>query len=144
MRKGISEIVSSVLILAIAVSVAAVYAQWAPDFSENTTQQVADQANNQLKCSNAAFNIRTVEYDRTAQLATFNISNTGTINFNNDITVTAVNSSQITGQKTIASLEVEETQLVELQTDKIPGTLIASSQECPELRSTEDNIDVSK
>lgn len=144
MRKGISEIISSVLLLAIAVSIAGVYSQWAPQYSEDTAEEIGDQANNQVKCNNAVFDIYDVKYDLTSQRATFRLSNKGTINFNEDITITAVNASQIIGQKTINSLEVEETQLTELPTDKIPEILIASSQECPDLEITEEQIDVQK
>lgn len=144
MRKGISEIISSVLLLAIAVSVAGVYSQWAPDFAESASETAGTQAENQIKCSNAAFDISEISYDRTGQITEFNISNKGTINFENDITITSVNSSQIVGQKTIKQLEVEETQQVELQSDKIPELLVASSQECPELRVSEENINVQK
>lgn len=144
MRKGISEIISSVLLLAIAVSLAGFYSQWAPDFAKNTTETAGVQAENQIKCSNAAFDISEVNYDITGQITKFKLSNKGTISFNNDITVTAANSSQIIQQKTIGSLEVEETRLVELQSDKAPDILVASSQECPELRISEENIDVQK
>lgn len=144
MSKGLSQIVSSVLLLAIAISIAGVYSQWAPDYSRNTSQKVADQAENQMKCSNAAFDISEAEYDITGQRATLKLSNKGTINFNNDIEITVVNSSQITGQKTIGNLEVEETQLIDIESEKIPEALIASSQECPELREIEEMIEVSK
>lgn len=144
MTKGISEIISSILLLAIAVSIAGVYSQWAPEYSKNASQQVSDQAENKLKCSNAAFDISEVKYDITGQRATLNISNKGTINFNNDITITVINSSQITGEKTIGQLEVEETQYTAVGSDKIPEAVIASSQECPELRETEESIDVSQ
>lgn len=143
MRKGISEIVSSALILAIAVSVAGVYAQWAPDFSENTTENIAGQSENQIKCSNAAFNIEGAKYDITGELAEFNLSNKGTINFFDDITVAAINSSRITKQKTIGELEVEETQRVDLDSNKTPDKIIASSKDCPELKVVEDQITVS-
>lgn len=144
MSKGISEIISSVILLAVAISIAAVYAQWAPDFSRNTTQQVADQTQNELKCSNAAFDISEASYDITGQLIRFKISNKGTINFNDDITVTAINSSQISAQKTIGQLEVEETQQIEIDSNTTPELLIASSKDCPELRMNEESIDVSK
>jgi flagellin-like protein len=137
MRKGISEIISSVLLLAIAVSIAGIYSQWAPDFSRNTSQEIANDAENQLKCSNAAFSVSEVEYDSLEQILTFELSNKGTITFNNDILITAVNSSEIAGQKTIGTLQVGETQSVELETNRKPDTLITSSQECPDLRVTE-------
>lgn len=141
MRKGISEIVSSVLLLAIAVSIAGVYSQWAPDLSRNTSEQITDQADNQLKCSNAAFGTTEVKYDKVSQTLTFELSNKGTINFNNDLTVTAVNSSEIVGQKKISSLMVDNTKSVEIETDRFPEILIVNSQECPDLRISEDSIE---
>lgn len=144
MRKGISEIISSVLLLAIAISVAAVYSQWAPDYSKNTSKEISQQVENEMKCSNAAFDISEAEYDITGEIVLLKLSNKGTINFNNDITITAVNNSQIAGQKTIGSLEVEETQNTEIDSKKAPELLIASSQECPELKITEETIDIHK
>lgn len=141
MRKGISEIISSVLLLAIAVSVAGVYSQWAPDLSRNTSQEITNQAENQLKCSNAAFGISKVKYDTVGQSLIFEISNEGTISFNDDLTATAVNSSEIVGQKKIGSLMVDGTQSVELETDRGPETLIVTSQECPDLRAIEESIE---
>ncbi len=140
MRKGISEIISSVLLLAIAVSIAGVYSQWAPDLSRNTSEEIANNADSQLKCSNAAFGVSNVEYDTVGQILSFEISNKGTISFNNGLTATAVNSSEIVGQKNINSLEVDGTQSVELETDRGPEILVVSSQECPDLRVTEENI----
>lgn len=141
MRKGISEIISSVLLLAIAVSVAGVYSQWAPDLSRNTSEHITDQSDNQLKCGNAAFGTSEVKYDTVSQTLTFELSNKGTINFNNDLTVTAVNSSEIVGQKLISSLMVDKTKSVELETDRGPGLFIVNSQECPNLRVSEDSIE---
>lgn len=141
MRKGISEIISSVLLLAIAVSVAGVYSQWAPEFSRNTSEEIANNADNRLKCSNAAFGVSDVKYDIVGQTLSFELSNQGTIAFSNDLIVTAVNSSEIIGQKTITSLEVDGTQSVELETDRGPEVLVISSQECPDLRFTEENIE---
>jgi len=144
MKKGISQIVSSVLLMAIAVSIAGVYSEWAPEFSEETSQKIADQTNNQLKCNNADFRVSEVKYDITGQQLTFEISNTGTINFNNDITVSSINSSNIVSQKTIESLEVDENRLIELNSDKITQIMVVTSRECPELRQINEDIDVTK
>jgi len=144
MRKGISQILSSVLLLAITVSVAGIYSQWAPSFSTNTSQQVADQAENKLKCENAAFGVSEVEYDITGNLLKLRISNGGTINFNDDITVTGINSSKIIAERTIGSLGVDEDRLVELRSEKVTDIVVVTSQECPELRVIEENVQVSK
>jgi len=140
-RKGISEIVSSVLLLTIAVSVAGVYSQWAPELSRNTGDRIEDQTANQLKCNNAAFGTTGAKYDTTTQTLRFELSNKGTINFNNDLTVTAVNSSEIVGQKKISSLMVDNTRSIELETDRVPEILIVNSQECPDLQVSEDSIE---
>lgn len=141
MSKGISEIISSVLLLAIAVSVAGVYSQWAPDLSRNTSQEITNQADNQLKCSNAALSISEAEYDTAGQDLTFELSNKGTISFNDDLTATAVNSSEIVGQEEIGSLMVDESQSIELEVDRGPEILIVTSNECTDLRASEENID---
>lgn len=144
MRKGISQIISSVLLLAITVSVAGIYSQWAPSFSTNATQQVADQADNDLKCENAAFGVSEAEYDITGNLLKLRLSNGGTISFNDDITITGINSSEIIAEKTIGSLGVEEDRLVELSSERVTDVVVITSQNCPELRVIEEDVQVSK
>lgn len=140
MKKGISEIISSVLLLAIAVSVAGVYSQWAPDFSRNTSEEIANQADNQLKCSNAAFSVSSVEYDTVTQTLSLETSNKGTINFENDLSVTAFNSSEAVGQKKITSLRTGSSESVEIEVDRSPEVVVVSSQSCPDLRTIEESI----
>lgn len=144
MRKGVSQIISSVLLLALTVSIAGIYSQWAPEFSSSTGKEVANQADNNLKCNNAAFGISEAEYDITGQLLKLQISNRGTINFNNDITVSSVKSSRIIKQKTIGSLGVDESRLVEIKSEEAPELIVITSQECPDLERIEENIDVSR
>ncbi len=141
---GISALVSSVLLLAVAVSIAGIYSSWAPEISEDATQEAVDQANNQITCRNAGFNIRSVSYDITGNVAEVEIVNTGTISLYNDLTVVALNRSEVTGQKTLKELEVRDELVTELRSEKIPDTIIVSSSECPEKEVSTDSIDVSK
>lgn len=144
MKKGISELISAALLLAITISVAGVYLQWAPEISERIAKDSANKTNNQIKCQNAAIDIKNVEYDRTASNTTFDLENKGTISFYEDLTVAALNSSGVTGRKDIKELQVEETETVELNTGKIPDEIIGSSQDCPELNIQEDSVNVTR
>ncbi|MBC5793486.1 MAG: hypothetical protein H8Z69_05650 [Nanohaloarchaea archaeon] len=141
---GISALVSSVLLLAVAVSIAGIYSSWAPELAQDATKEAADQANNQITCRNAGFNIRSVSYDITGNLAEVEIINTGTINLYDDLTLVALNMSEVTGQKTLNELEVGDELVTELRSEKIPETIIASSSECPEKRVSTDSINVSQ
>lgn len=140
--KGISQVITSALLLAIGVSVAGVYAQWAPDFSENATQKVVDQTNQDIKCKNAAIDIKDANYSKSATLATFELDNTGTINLYEGITIVTINSSSVTEQKNIQELEVKENRRVELNTSKKPDKIIASSKDCPRLEVEEDSVKI--
>lgn len=146
MRKGVSQIISSVLLLAIAVSIGGIYSQWAPDFSEMISQDAADRSNDRIKCSNAGINIENAKYDISGQLAELELSNTGTIRFNADIQVAAMNSSQISGSTTVSELDVEETELVTLRSEKVPEKIIASvtGEACPGLSIETSQIAVTE
>lgn len=144
MRKGISQILSSVLLLAVTVSIAGVYSQWAPSFSSDTSQQVADQADSNLKCGNAAFGVSDVNYDITGNILTLEISNGGTINFNDDITVTGFNSSEIIAERQIGSLGVDENRFVEVRSDRVVEVVVVTSSACPELEVVEEDVEVTR
>jgi len=128
--------------LAVAVSIAGVYSTWAPELSKQLGGEATDQAENTITCRNAGMDIRGAEYDITGEVAKVNISNTGTISLYNDVSVVVLNSSEVAGEETISELEVSETQLVEIRSEKIPEILVASSNQCPDLRTSTESIDV--
>lgn len=138
--KGISSLITSVLILAIAVSLAGIYSEWAPRVTENLTTQATEGTESDLKCGNAALSIQGPEYDRTGELTLFDLRNAGTIRFQDDITIAAVNSSLIINQTNITSLGVDETISERIYTNKYPDRMIAYSEECPALQEEETVI----
>lgn len=142
MKKGISQVISSTLLIAVAVSIAGLYAQWAPDFSQDTTGQVAEDINSDIKCRNAGVDISEAFYDKSGQRTTFELRNTGTISFYRSITVYALQDSQVMHTMNVSELEVDETQDLEIESDLVPDTIIASIKTCPSLRVRETDITV--
>lgn len=142
--KGISQVIVSVLLLAVALSVAGIYTKWAPELAGDATGKAADQTENQIKCRNAGIYLKDADYDKTGNNAEISIENTGTIALYNDITLVAINSSKTTGSTTIAELEVDEEQSVVVRSEKTPEVVAATSKECPGLKSSIDSINVTK
>lgn len=142
--KGVSSIIATVLILAIAVSLAGIYSEWAPRVTENLTRTATDNSESNLKCRNAALSIQDPIYDKTGEVTLFDLRNAGTIRFSEDITIVVVNSSRVVNRTNITSLGVDETVSERVQTNRYPDRMIAFSEQCPDLQEEETIIDIRK
>lgn len=142
--KGLSQIISATIILAVGVTVASIYAGWAPDFAGDIVGDAANQSNSQIKCSNAALSIRDAEYDRTGQVIEFDVENSGTIRLSHGLQVGAFNSSSTLNRTSISRLDVGETHHLRIDSSKAPSRILVTSTECPELGVEETRIDVHK
>jgi len=141
--KGISQVVSAVVILAVSVSLVSIYAEWAPTFTEDIVGKVADQTDREIKCDNAAISIDDAEYSRSAKRVFFDLRNTGTIRLSGGLNAGAFNSSIVTNRTTISSLEVDETREITIISTKIPDEILVSSKDCPEIEVSEERITIS-
>lgn len=130
--KGISQVVASALLLAVAIAVAGVYANWAPNLAEKTGQDIADQSDKDIKCRNVGFNVENITYDRSAAHTIVRVRNTGTINLRDDVSIVTLNDSEIIGSKTIGQLEVDEKVRTTVTSDYSPDQVVVSSKGCPE------------
>lgn len=91
MKKGVSPIVSTVILILIAVSLAAIVAPWAYNMVTNTTGDITDDTIDDITCQNAAYDFITsygtygVDYNFTGVAHNLNVSikNTGTISLYN-------------------------------------------------------------
>jgi len=103
-RKAVSPIVSGVILILIAVSLAAIVAPWAYDLVKNATQNTGDSAISDIECQNAAYDFVTsygtygVMWNFTDQGHNLNVSirNTGTISLYNFSIQIRHNSTDIT------------------------------------------------
>lgn len=142
--KGLSNVISSVLILAVSISLVSIYAGWAPDFANQLAEDAANDTNRNIKCSNAALSLENATYDLSGQATLIDLENTGTIRFTQGVRIGAFNSSSPIARKTVPLLEVGETEEVTLESEKVPDTVVATSEDCPELKKQEDSINVQK
>ncbi len=141
--KGISEIVSAVVILGIGISLVSLYAEWAPTFAEDTVGDFSNRSGQQIKCSNAAFSIKDAEYDKSSNSTIFYLENDGTIRFAGGITVGVFNSTTVEiGRKAIQNLDVEQEKRISVDSPRIPSYIIATSRDCPDVEATEERINV--
>ncbi|MFQ3275154.1 MAG: archaellum component FlaF (FlaF/FlaG flagellin family) [Candidatus Nanohaloarchaea archaeon] len=139
--KGLSQVITSALILAVGISVAGVYANWAPDFAERVAEDTADQQNQDLRCRNAGIRINGAVYDLTGNFTEVEITNIGTIDLRDDLTVTSVNQSRVIGNKEINQIEVESTRIVQVESDEKPESVVITSSGCPDLEASIQNIE---
>lgn len=138
--KGLSQVVTSALILAVGISVAGVYANWAPDFAGEVAGETADQQNQDLRCSNSALRVNSAVYDLTGNFTEIEITNTGTINLRNELTAASLNQSRIIGQTEINRIDVEATRITQIDSDEKPESVVITSSECPDLEASIDSI----
>lgn len=138
--KGLSQVITSTLILAVGVSVAGVYANWAPDFAEGVAGETADQQNQEMRCDNSAVRIDSAAYDLTGNFTEVEMTNTGTINLRDELTAASVNNSRIIGTTDINEIEVDSTRIVRVDSDEKPDSMVITSNECPNLETSTDII----
>lgn len=129
--KGVSQVLTSTLVLAVAISVAGVYSNWAPDFAEDITGETADQTNQDIRCGNAGLTISSAEYDKSGRFTDVELRNSGTINLN-EVDTVAFNDSEIVGQTSIQSIGADESRQIRIDGQEIPSRIAASSSDCPQ------------
>lgn len=143
--KGVSQVLTSAIILAVGVAVAGVYSTWAPNFAEDITGQTADQTNSNIKCSNADLSIETVQYDLSGNFTEVGLRNSGTIDLRGGVEVVMYNQSRIIARQTIDNLQAGNTLTRRIDGDEIPDRMAASSSDCPgEVVVSTDVVDVTE
>lgn len=130
--KGVSQVISAVLVLAVAVSIAGVYANWAPEFARNITERTTQQHQADLTCENAAVNIRSAKYYSSQNIVEVEIENTGTVNLYEGFITAALNQrAEVIGNKTIEGIEVGEKDNFQIEVTGEPSEIILNSRNCP-------------
>lgn len=140
--KGASQVISMALLVGIGLSIAGIYSQWAPNLALNASKETVSQAEQNLKCSNAAIEIKEVTYDKSGPRTIIKLKNTGTINFYGNITVNLINESRVLERSYTDGLNVEEEKRIETTQSEIPERVILTNEECPDLDIEETFIQV--
>lgn len=141
--KGLSQVIASTLILAVGISIAGIYANWAPNFAEDVAADAAERENQELRCSNADLRLENVKYDLTGGFTEIKLVNTGTINLRDDLTAATFNQSRTIGSTEINQIEVDTTRTIRVDSTEIPDQAAIISNDCEQLETSTSNIEIS-
>lgn len=139
--KGVSQVITAVLLVSVSVALASLYAGWAPELSRNITSKAVDNAESATKCRNAALSVQNPYYDTNAQTAFFTLKNTGTITFAKGIEVIGLNVSKINSTE-VFGLTPGQKKTGSFDANRAPEKLIVQPKECPGLRAEADDIEI--
>jgi len=140
--KGISAIVSAIMLIGVSVSLATIYADWAPGISEDITGRTVEDSDQSTKCRNAALSFQNPYYSEAGNNVEFDLKNTGSISFNKEIKVFAVNASIARNSTTTTGLNPGETFSGTIITTRAPDLLVIDSEDCPSIRNNAEDIEV--
>jgi flagellin-like protein len=138
--KGISNVITTALLLAISVSIAGLYASWAPQFSQNITENAANQNQENMRCDNAGISIQNPTYYTGSKIVVFNVRNTGTIRFTDPLEIAVFNGTRPMNRTTVSELEVGESDRYEIFSSKKVSRVLATSSECPDVGDNEERV----
>jgi flagellin-like protein len=83
MKKGISPLLTSVLLIALVIAVASIYTGWFTNFIREITSTVGSHSEKKVECSYGGIALDNLEYNSTSGYLTGNIENTNMISLGN-------------------------------------------------------------
>lgn len=138
-RKGISPIISSVLLLAVSLAVVGIFSGWAPQLAQDVTQETRNNTFETISCNEASVEIRSAYYDSSSEV-TLSVRNTGTEDLSNLSLVAYAGNQTILGQDTVSipSGQLSEETISPVNTE--PAYIEALSQSCGSVTYRIDDI----
>jgi len=148
-RKGISPLIAAVLLIAFTMAVAAILTAWVTTFTEDTADTVGEEGEQQVSCAFAGLSIYDATVIEADEELVVSVANTGTMEFQEDVVVTAfyadggtATETMFDDEETMASGSVEDfTVGLEADTtaDDIDRVRVASA-ECQDVDDETENI----
>ena len=137
-KKGISPLLASVLLFAITVSVAGVFAQFAPSLLNSVTDSASNQTTNQIRCEAASVEVIQATYDPDDEEMVTVVRNNGDVELN---VTSAVFLDGRLAERTSSSLSPGQTQnYEETGLTSEPERVTSFSEECGSVRVETQNI----
>ena len=138
-RKGISPVISAVLLVAVVISVVSVYSGWAPNLVKQLTQQTENQTLNKINCDKGSLNIISASYNSSdLEVA---VRNSGSTDLPEVIVAAFGSDGSLLGQNTDLNLtrgNLNSTTLTGLPTE--PSYVEAFSTSCGSITDRMDQI----
>jgi len=79
MKKGISPFISTVLLVAFAIAVAAVFGGWLSTFTQTTTEEIQEHSEKRVTCSYGGIALEDLKYNKTTGNFSGKVENTDII-----------------------------------------------------------------
>jgi len=83
MKKGLSPFIATVLLIAFAIGVAAIFSGWMSSFTKETTEEVQARSEKRVTCSYGGIALEDLEYNKTIANFTGKVENTDLIALGN-------------------------------------------------------------
>lgn len=138
-RKGVSPLIATVLLIAFALGVGSIFAQWAPELIQSTQSGISEQSDNIIKATDSGLDIVSASYDYNSGNVSIVFQNTGESDLSN-LTVTSL--ANKTNQKQLdKTLSEKEIKSVDLKSSSKPKLVEVSHRELS-VSDREDDITV--
>lgn len=135
--KGVSTIISAVLLLTVTVAVIGLFSGWAPNLVQTVTEDTGNQTRNQVGCNDADLEIVSARY-YTGSNTTVVVRNSGRRNLQS-VNIDAWN-GQLPMNRTTISLSPGELKAENVTTTSNPTYVEAISSNCPQAQDILEDI----
>ncbi|MFB6214170.1 MAG: archaellin/type IV pilin N-terminal domain-containing protein [Candidatus Nanohaloarchaea archaeon] len=137
MRKGVSPIVASVLLLAVTLSVASIFSGWGPNIVRTVTQSTQNQTETTINCNQASVDITSAKY-YTGDNTSVVVRNTGTSDLD-QLQISTWKNDLPMNQKVI-SVNRGNFTTVNVSTSSKPDSVQAFSKDCSSVTDKYEQI----
>ncbi|MFB6144154.1 MAG: hypothetical protein ABEJ98_02475 [Candidatus Nanohaloarchaea archaeon] len=137
--KGISPIISAVLLVAVSLAVVGVFSGWAPQLIQTLTDSTSNTTQNRINCDRSSISIVSAAYRSGSDSAAVTVRNRGRTDLKN-ITVLAFRNEVIQGRqaKSLARGSVSTFNITNV--NNTPDRINAYSQECGSVTASTEEI----
>jgi len=138
MRKGISPLIASVLLLAVTLSIASIFSGWGPRLVDDITERTSNQTERTIDCNEAGISIESAKYFQNDDEITVVLRNTG-ISDLDDLTV-AVWQGDLPVNDTTLSLNRGNFTSVNVSSSEEPDRTEVYSERCSSVTDSYESI----
>lgn len=136
--KGISNIISTVLLIAVTLSIVGLLSSWAPGLFQDTADATSDQTNQQVNCNEADLNVLSAQHQDSGDYTTVVVRNTGTMELNTVIMEAWRNNMPLNSTNTSISSGNFETK--NITTTEEPTSIRVISRDCSNAQDRFEDI----
>ncbi len=140
MRKGISPLIASVLLLAVTLSIASIFSGWGPDIVRTVTDETGNQTEQTISCNQASLSIESAKYFTGDGETSVVIRNTGTSNLDEVLVSAWQDNLPMEDAEETVEVDRGDFETINLTTTSGPDRIEAFSRQCSDVWDDEEEI----